>query len=177
MIFWKGGAKEMVSLDWGIFWEIVNFFILMFLLVKYLYGPITDALEARSDKIGNSLSEAKQKRKEAEELKRKYESELANARQDAQEIRENARDQGEEEKKEIIQKANQEANSKIEKAEDEIKRMKKQAVAELRDEVATMSVLIAQKLIEKSIDQQSQQKIVSEYIDDLDGEKIGEFKC
>jgi len=167
----------MVSIDWGMFWEIVNFFILLFLLIKYLYGPITEALEKRKNKIENTLTEADKKREEAEELKQKYENELANARQEAQAIINKARQQGEEEKKDIIKEANEEANRKLKRAEEEIVRAKKQAVSELRDEVASVSVLIAQKLIEKSIDQQAQQQIVSEYIDKLDGEKIGEAKC
>ncbi|MBM7622896.1 F0F1 ATP synthase subunit B [Sporohalobacter salinus] len=167
----------MVSLDWGMFWQVLNFLILMFILVKYLYNPITNVLEKRSNKIENSLSEADKKRKEAEELKEKYEAELANARKEAQEIRNQAKQKAEEEKAEIIREANEEANRKLEKAEEEIARTKREAMAEIRDEVATMSVLIAQKLVEKSIDQQVQQQIVSDYIDELDSEKIGEIQC
>ncbi|MGM0471020.1 MAG: F0F1 ATP synthase subunit B [Bacillota bacterium] len=167
----------MISLDWGMFWQVLNFFILMFILVKYLYQPITEVLDKRSNKIESDLSQAEQKRQEAQELKEKYEEELANARQEAQEIRSKARQKAEQEKSEILQEANEEANRKINKAEEEIARSKREAMSEMRDEVATMSVLIAEKLLEKSIDQQAQEQIVSEYIDQLDSEKIGEMQC
>ncbi|MCY7700172.1 F0F1 ATP synthase subunit B, partial [Bacillus safensis] len=77
---------------------------------------------------------------------------------------ENAKKIGEKQKEEIIQAARQESERLKESARTEIVKEKEQAVAALREQVASLSVLIASKVIEKELDEQAQEKLIQEYL-------------
>jgi F-type H+-transporting ATPase subunit b len=166
----------MVSINWTMLWEVFNFLVLLWLLKRYLYGPLTDMLDQRSQKIEGDFNEAREKREEAEELKAKHEKELQQAREKAQEIVEEAENRGKERKQEIIEDAKQEAERIKERNEEEIVRAKEEAVDQLRSEVASISLMAASKFMKEKMDEKRHQELIDQYIENLDDEKLGEAK-
>ena len=133
-------------------------------------------LDKRSQKINNDLDEAEKRKSDAQELKEKYETELRNARQEAQEIIEQAEDRGKRRAKEIINQAQDEAEKIKENKLAEIEQAKKEALVELRNEVASISLLAAGKIIKEQIDKKKHEQLINQYIEDLNSKKLGEVK-
>jgi len=157
-------------------WQLVNFFVLLFLLRKFLYSPIKEMLDKRAAQINGDLDDAEARREEAEEIKAEYEQKLKNARSEAQEIVDNAETRANKKAKDIINKAEERAENLKAKKLEEIEQAKKEAAAELRDSIADYTVLAANKLIQEQLDEDKHQQMIMDFIDQLDKEKLGELQ-
>ncbi|RCW60923.1 F0F1 ATP synthase subunit B [Halanaerobium kushneri] len=166
----------MVNINTTMLWQLVNFFILLFLLRKFLYSPIKDMLDKRAAQINGDLDDAEARREEAEELKAEYEQKLKNARSEAQEIVDNAESRANKKAKDIINKAEERAENLKAKKLEEIEQAKKEAAAELRDSIADYTVLAANRLIQEQLDEDKHQQMIMDFIDQLDEEKLGELQ-
>lgn len=159
-----------------LYWEssvfaIVAFLILMLLLKKYALGPLLGIMEQRRELVQNQLQTAEESRKQAEDLLQQQKQALQEARKEAYEILEQAKTSSLRQSDEMIQKAKDEANRIKEDAVREIESEKNKAVAALKSQVGAMSVLIASKIIEKQIDEQSQQELVNQYLKEVGGQQ------
>ena len=95
---------------------------------------------------------------------------LKEARTEAQELIENAKKQADIQREDIIVSARSEAGRLKESAKLEIEQQKENAVAAIKEQVASLSVLIASKVIEKELSEKDQQKFINDYIQEV-GEK------
>ena len=163
----------MVELNATLIAQIINFLILVFILKKIFYKPVFQAMEDRQARIMNNLETADRDRAAAEELKREYQEQLAQARTQAQAIVEKATKLADQAKDEILQEARAEHARLLKEAQEEIARERERAVAELRNEVVSLSIAAAGKVIGKNLDSQANAKLVSEFIDKLDDRKLG----
>ncbi|WP_017756600.1 F0F1 ATP synthase subunit B [Calidifontibacillus oryziterrae] len=154
-----------------ILYQLAAFIILMLLLRKYAFGPLMGIMKQREEHIANEINAAEKSRKEAEKFVREQTEALKTARQDAHDLIENAKKLGEQQQKDIIEAAKTEANRIKESAVKEIQQEKEQAITALREQVASLSVLIASKVIEKELSEQDQQKLIDEYIKEVGEER------
>lgn len=159
-----------ISISTVIF-AVINFFVLLFILKKFLYGPILGMLDKRKEEVVNNLSQAEAAKVEAQKLKDEYAAQIKNAKNEAQEIINKATQIGEKTKSDIVTEARDEAAKVSAKAQEEIKREKTQALNELRSEVANLAVLAAGKIIGKSIDVKDHEKMVNNFV-----KEVGEAK-
>ncbi len=153
-------------------WQIVNFLFLLFILKKIAYKPILTMLDERKKSIEDAISNAESAKNDAEKMRKEYESRLAEAKQEAQEIIAKATKLGEEVKKDIVTNAQAEATKAIQRAQEEIGREKDQAIAALRDEVATLAIMAAGKVLGKTISVEDHKKLVDEFVTE-----VGDLKC
>ncbi len=168
-----GAILESLGFEFPKFlWQVVNFLILLFLLKKFAYKPILNMLDERKKSIEDAINNAETAKNEAEKMRKEYETRLAEAKQEAQEIMAKATKLGEEMKHEIVANAQSEATKAIQKAQEEIKREKDQAIAALRDEVAVLAVMAAGKVLGKSISVEDHEKLVKEFVSE-----VGDLKC
>jgi F-type H+-transporting ATPase subunit b len=147
-----------------IVFQLVMFIILLALLKKFAWGPLMGIMKQREDHISNEINAAEQSRKETSKLLEEQRELLKQARTEAQELIENAKKQGDVQREEIMLAARAEAERVKESAKREIEQQKEQAVAAIRDQVASLSVLIASKVIEKELTAADQEKLINEYI-------------
>lgn len=166
----------MITLN-TIAWEIINFLVLTVLLGVFLFKPLLQKLDERRETIQADLNEATQSKKKASELADQYEAKLKASREEAQNIVAQAEKRANERREEIISEAREDAKRIKERAKEEIEQGKRQAISQLRDEVSDISLLIASKFLEQSVDSQLHQKLVEEFIDQLDQDKLGDAKC
>ena len=143
-------------------------------LTYFLYDPITEMLDQREKKIKNDLDHAKARKHEAEKLKEKYEAELKKARGKAQDIVDEAERRGKKKAKEIIDNARDEAELLKENKLKEIDQAKRDALDQIRNEVASISIMAANKLLREELDRNKHEKLINQYINNLDEEKLGE---
>jgi F-type H+-transporting ATPase subunit b len=147
-----------------ILFQLVMFIILLALLKKFAWGPLMGIMKQREEHIAGEISAAEQSRQETSKLLAEQRELLKQARQEAQELIENAKKQGDVQREEIIVAARAESERVKESAKNEIEQHKQQAVAAIREQVASLSVLIASKVIEKELSAQDQEKLINEYI-------------
>jgi F-type H+-transporting ATPase subunit b len=163
-----GGGGEIPPTDWGLqIWTLVTFVILLALLAIFAFKPIAQALDRRSEAIKKSIDEAEKQRAEAKKLLEDYQKQIADARNEAGKVIEEARQLGERVRKEVVEKANTEASAVAQRAQEEIVRQKEKGIQELKDTVAALSVQIASKVIEKEVNEATHRQLIDNLIKDL----------
>lgn len=151
-----------------IFWQLVGFLALLFILGKFAWRPITDALRSREESIDNALASAERAKNEMTSLKAENEKLLQDARLERDKLLKEASDTS----KRIIEMSREEAKRQgdkmIEDAKAVIQTEKQAALADVKAQVATLSVQIAEKLLRKNLATDTQQKaLVSDFVKDL----------
>lgn len=148
---------------------IIAFLILYWLLNKYAFGPLFGMMEKRREMIQSQIQSADSNRQEAEKLIAEQRQAIQEARKEAHEIIEQARQMSVKQAEEIVQAARDESNRIKEEAIKDIANEKDKAVAALRSQVSAMAVMIASKIIEKQIDEKSQQQLIDQYLKEVGG--------
>gem|GEM_PF-245784 len=166
------GGEPVLEFNATLLAQIVDFIILLIFLRLVAYKPLMKLLQERSDHIANTIAAAEQERQQAEQLKAGYEAEMRRAREQAREIVQKATKAGEEQAVEIIENAKNEAARIKDAAMAEIQREKQKAVAELRDQVASLSVLVAGKIINQKLTDEIQHSMVQDFI-----KEAGDLPC
>lgn len=153
-----------------IIFQLLMFIILLALLKKYAWGPLMGIMKQREDHVNGQIDAAEKSRVEANKILEEQRALLKEARQEAHVLIENAKKQGDVQREEIIAAARVESDRIKEAAKLEIETQKEKAVSAIREQVASLSVLIASKVIEKELTAQDQEKLINEYIQEA-GEK------
>jgi len=150
---------------------ILAFALLYWLLSKYAFGPLIAVMEKRRDLIKEQMNTAESSRKQAEQQLEEQKKALQAARQEAYEIIEQARTTSAKQADDILEQAKSEASRMKEEALRDIENEKNKAVTALKAQVSAMSVMIASKIIEKQIDEKSQQELVDQYLKEVGGNR------
>jgi len=151
--------------------QLVAFLILIALVTKFAWRPLMNVMENRENHIANEIDQAENNRKESERLLKEAQDELKNTRQSASKIIEDAKLTAQNQQDSILEEARQEALRLKENARTEIEQEIDKAVKQLQDQVATLSVQIASKVIEKELSADEQDELIKEYLN-----KVGENK-
>ncbi|NND70598.1 MAG: F0F1 ATP synthase subunit B [Rhodothermales bacterium] len=161
-------AVNLLSPNFGLFfWMTVTFLLLLFVLRKIAWGPITKALIEREEKIDASIKSAENALAEAKKIQADNAKARREADQDAQRILREARDASEQLRAEEVDKTRSKIQAMQEQARVEIEREKESALNELRAEVADLAIQAAEKILDDSLDQNRQKRLVASFIDGL----------
>lgn len=146
------------------FVNLVAAAILFIVLGKFAFPPITKMLDERANKIRESLERAEDTRVEAERLLDEYKVQMAEARAEATQVIEQGRKVAESMKAEILAKAKEEAEAEKAKAIAAINAEKESAMAELKGQVADLSVAVAGKIIGSSLSRSDHEALIDKYL-------------
>lgn len=161
-------AQSLLDVDFGLFaWILITFLLFMFILAKFAWKPILNALKERESSIKDSLESAEVAMEQAKKISADNEKAMKEAEQKAQEIRKQAVEEAEAIRQERIEKSRKEAEAMLEQARETIEQEKQKALVELRKEVADLAVQAASKIIESELDDKKNKKLVDEYIQDI----------
>ncbi|RKD23065.1 ATP synthase F0 subunit B [Ammoniphilus oxalaticus] len=157
-----------LEIQWGTaLYSLVVFFVLLLLLRKYALKPILGVMEARQDKITNDITTAEKNREEAMKLLEEQKQAIQAARQDAAKIIENARVAADKQAEDILIKAAADVEQFKKNAQAEIVSETEKAMAALREQVGALSIMLATKIIEKELDDNQQEKLVSDFFKEV----------
>ena len=145
--------------------QIFNFALLAVLLYFVAYKPILRMLDERSARIKKGLEDAEEASRRAAEIEQEFDQRMALARKEGQEIIAQATQMSEKARQDILEKAREEAQVQIEKAKDEIARERELAMADLRQQVAELSLSISEKVIGETLDEQSQRRLIADFLE------------
>ena len=149
----------------------INLVILYVFLKKLLFKPVKNMIDSRQQEIDDMYSKAETAEKSANEMKTEYEEKLSSADAESEEILRRAVRRAELREEEILKEANQKAARVMERAEEQIELEKKRAVNDVKDEVSSIALGIAEAVIERDINKNDHNSLIEEFIDKL-GEKI-----
>jgi F-type H+-transporting ATPase subunit b len=144
--------------------QIVNFTLLAVLLYVVAYKPILRMLDERSARIKKGLDDAELASKRAAEMEQEFERQMVEARREGQEIIAQATQMSEKARQDILDKAREESTAMIEKAKDEIVRERELAMAELREQIADLSLTISEKVIGQTLDERAQRQLIADFL-------------
>lgn len=152
-----------------IFWQTVTFLVVLLILGKFVWKPIMTAIKSREDSIEEALAEAEKARSEMAALSSENENLLKQAREERDSILKEAKTAASQMVTEAKDKASVEAKALVEKAKESIEGERRAAVADIRNQAATLSVEIAEKLLRRELsDKKAQEDLLAEYVKESD---------
>lgn len=144
--------------------------LVLFLVVRhFLYAPVTNLINKRKEIVAANIAEAEKIKEEAAKMKGDYEADIRAAQHEAKEIVDHSRVRAEKLKQQIMDEAHEEVKQVKIRASKDIERDKEQAQREMKDEIAQIAMLVASKIIQKNLDNQSQQNLIDQFIDEVGG--------
>lgn len=159
---------DLITPEFGlVFWTLITFLVLLFILKKFAWKPILGAVSEREEGIKDALASAVEARKEMENLQADNERILKEARAEREALLKEAREL----KSKMIDDAKQDAKSEASKlvaqAQTAIEAEKKAAIADLKSQVAQISISIAEKVVRQELSNlDKQEKLVESMLDD-----------
>jgi F-type H+-transporting ATPase subunit b len=160
---------RLVTPDIGtIFWMLLMFIIVLLILRKFAWKPILNALRNREQSIEESLRSADKARKEMEKLKADNEKIMAEARRERDKMLKETKKTSERLLVEAKNKAGEESKKIIKSARVQIEHEKEAAIADIRNQVAGLSVEIAEKILQEKLkDDKAQQELMEKLLKDI----------
>ena len=154
----------MLTLDWNIFWIVVNIIILFILLRIFLFKPINNIMEKREALITNEINEAETKNKQAEELKVQYEDSLKNAKDESLQIVNSAKERAQVQYDQIVEKANEDAANIVQQANKAAQADRDQMMREAHAELADLALAAASKVLGSSVESDANRKMLDDFL-------------
>lgn len=148
-------------------WGSIAFLLLFLVLRKFAFPTVIKTLEERTASIEGKLEQAERDRAEAEELLRAYRHQLAEADAEAARIIASARTNADRLEAELRQKAEEHASRIVERAEQTIRAERDRAIQQLRNEVGTLAVDLASRIVGETLDRDRHLRLVDRYIDEM----------
>ena len=150
-----------------IIWGTAAFAVLLVAMWKWGVPAVKNMEAAREDRIRNDLEGAEKARTEAEAEKAQYLTQIAGAREEAGRIIEEARQSAEQVRRDLIARAETEANEVRERAQVDIAAQQQRALTELRTDVAQLSIDLAERIVERNLDRDTQLQLVDSFINQV----------
>ncbi len=170
-----GGGTSLILPPLGeIIWGAIAFAIVVFVLMKFAFPKLREAVEERERTIQKSLEDSEEAKNEARKVLDDYKEQLAQARSESNRIIEDARQQAERVRQEIIARAEKDAEGIVERAEAQIVAERNRTVQELQGQIATLSIELAEKVVGRSLDGGAQRDLVDAYIREVSGMQPGD---
>lgn len=150
-----------------IFWIALTFLLLLFVLRKFAWGPITSALSTREEKIQASIDQAEKALAEARQIQSDNDRARREAEAEAQRLLREAREAAERLRSDETERTRAQIKQMQDQAQGEIARERDSALAALRAEVADLAIQAAERVLGSSVDDARQRKLVGDFLDEL----------
>jgi F-type H+-transporting ATPase subunit b len=169
------GTRTFMKPDTGLMvWTLVIFVLLMFVLSRYAFGPITAAVEAREKALEDAIEGAKRDREAAAKLLQEHQAAIDAARGEAQKISADGRAVGEKMRADMIEQTRKEQQDMLERARREIESEKDKAIMQLRREAVDLALAGASKVIEQNLESQKNRQLVESYLSSIGSLKVSQ---
>ena len=163
------GGSFLVSPGLGLMiWTLVLFLITMWVLKKFAFPKIQEALDRRAKVIAESIDAAERQRRESDELLAEYRGRLAEAREQADDIMARARKAAETAEAEATAAGKEKREELVNAAKRDIEAETRRSLEQIRREVADLTVLATEKVTRKSLSGEDQKRLVEEALSEVD---------
>jgi F-type H+-transporting ATPase subunit b len=156
-----------INLNVTLLIQVVNFLILIALLSKFLFKPLTRFLAERAEGIEKSLIEARLAREAAAKAQEEYRDQILATQREAALLREQAQREVEAERQRLLKDSREEAQRLVAEGKAQIEAETRRAKASLRQEVIGLSLLVAERILGRAMTAGDQTRLAEQYLRDL----------
>ena len=156
----------MVSINYTLIAQVVNFIILLWVLAKFAYKPLLKAMDDRRTKIVKDMDQADKARKEAEALKQEYVNQLKNAKKAANDIVSKANAMAQQLHDEALANAQKEREELLASGRQTVEMERKKALLDVREQIIALSTEIAGRVLQEKLDSAEDRKRITRITDE-----------
>jgi len=149
-------------------WTIVSFAITLWVLKRYAFGPVQKLIDERRDRIRQSIEEADRAREEARSLLDEHRALIGQAKSQAEGILSEARKVADAQRERVRGELEEDRQRRLEETQRQIDQATAQALGEIRREVASLSLLAAEKITRKTLTSEDQVRLIDEALSEID---------
>jgi len=150
-----------------IFWSVISFGLLFFILKKFAFPPILEALELREKKIRDDIKDSEKLRDEAQEIKKELEETLKAAHSKAETILQLAHDEAKKAREKSLQETEAKVQQMHKDAEHEVQSSRSKLLQEIRSYTAALTIASTEKFLKKVLGEDDKKKLVEESIEQV----------
>jgi F-type H+-transporting ATPase subunit b len=168
-----GGTRPFMQPDTGlIIWTLIIFAVLMVVLTRYAFGPLTKAVRAREESLQQAIDAAKADREAAAKLLAEHQAQIELARGEAQKLIADGRAVAEKMRGDLLEQTRREQQEMLERARREIVSEKERAIAELRKEAVDLALAGASKVIEQNLESAKNRQLIESFLSSIGNVKV-----
>jgi F-type H+-transporting ATPase subunit b len=172
-LFAQEGTRAFMRPDTGLMvWTLIIFVLLLFVLSKYAFGPLTRAVEARERALQAAIDAANADRTAAAKLLEEHRAAIDAARDEAQKLIADGRSVAEKMRTDLLEQTRKEQADMLERARRDIEGEKDKAIAQLRKEAVDLALAGASKVIEQNLDSAKNRQLVENYLASIGSLKV-----
>jgi F-type H+-transporting ATPase subunit b len=161
----EGEKVDLLSPNAGVmFWTLIIFVVLLVVLSRFAFKPLTAAVEAREKHLEEMIQSAKADRDEAARLLAEQQKALDASRADAQRVVAESRITAEKLRNDMMEQTKQQQRELLDRARGEIDNERKRAITDLRREAVDLALAGASKLVERNLDDQTNRNLVESFL-------------
>ena len=149
-------------------WTIISFLVTLFVLKRYAFGPIQRMIDQRRERIAQAIAEADNARAESRRLLDEHRKLIGQAKSESEQILAEARRIADAQRARVRQETDEDRQPRLDETRRQIDQATVQALGQIRDEVGRLSLLAAEKVTRKSLDQADQKRLIDEALAELD---------
>jgi F-type H+-transporting ATPase subunit b len=149
-------------------WTIVAFGITFFVLRKWIFGPVQQAIDSRRNRILEALNEADKARDEARRLLEEHRSLIGQARSEAEQILSEARRVADSQRERLREEIEADRQRRLEETSRQIEAETHRALAQIREEVAELTLIATARVTGKVLTQEDHKRLIEDAVSDLD---------
>ena len=153
-------------------WTIIAFGITFFVLRRYAFGPIQKLIDDRRERIRTSIEEADRAREEARSLLEEHRQLIGQAKSEAEAILAETRKVAESQRERMREETEEDRVRRLEETQRQIEQATVQALSQIRQEVASLSLLAAEKITRKTLTDKDQQRLIDEALSEIDSSQL-----
>lgn len=150
-----------------IIFQAINFGLVLFVLTRFIYKPVLKLLEDRKKKVAQAAKSSNEILQEKENLEKMKADILSKANQNAQKIENDTKNEAKKSAKILMEKSKEELSLKETKFTEELAKLKKDKLKSMEKELKQAAVVIAEKVLQESIDAKKHQKLIDQQIDEI----------
>ncbi len=165
----KEGGAFLVTPGLGLMiWTLALFLLTMWVLNKFAFPKIIEALDKRISRINEDMEHAEKQRKEADLLLDEYRERLKEAREQADEIVARARKAGETTKADAMAEGKSEREIQVAAAQRDIEATTRRSLEQIRKEIADLTVIATEKVTRKTLDSDDHRRLIEDALGEVD---------
>ena len=171
----EGDSSFLVAPNTGVMiWTVIAFLLTLYVLKRFAFPRISEALDKRQRAIEESIEEANRTREEANKILAEYKERLRAAREQAEAIVARAKKAGETREAEVIEQARQTREEMLAQTRRDIEAETRRAIEQIRSEVANLTVAATEKVTRKSLSAADQERLIEEALAEIDVDALSQ---
>ena len=163
--------QGLLEINWNLLFSAITVLVLYLILKHFFFEKVHKFMEARKAAVQDNLDRAKATEEEAQALLSEYQATLSNAEEEKRAIIKKAKAEADRRAGAIVGEAKIQAQQIVSEAHENMRAEEEKAVVRLKKEVSSLAILAAERIMQRELDEKSQQALVDQVLEEAAREK------